>query len=313
VLLVESEGAVELWNNVQCVCRARYYRRAACHHDLRYAQQLPPIQRLNDPGSTPPAELARTYTFRLIRWDRPGRGGIGYCAPEAYSFVFSVLRREDFMAITFYAGSGSPVVWRVWLTLEHKQLAYALKMLSFSAGDLKTEEFAKLNPRQKVPVIVDEDFALYESVAIVEYLDDRYPDAGRGRIFPSDDRARALRRRLVQETDQYMATAMGPMLREIFFKPADERDRALISEGREKLKAELARFEQEVRGDYLVGALTAADFTLYPMLALALRADLKEPEVALHSLIGPKLTAWMGRIEALPYFERTIPPHWQNA
>ncbi|MGH8534801.1 MAG: glutathione S-transferase family protein, partial [Gammaproteobacteria bacterium] len=58
------------------------------------------------------------------------------------------------MSITFYCGSGSPPAWRVWLGLEHKQLPYELKMLSFSAGDLKTEEFTQLNPRQKVPVLV---------------------------------------------------------------------------------------------------------------------------------------------------------------
>jgi glutathione S-transferase len=40
------------------------------------------------------------------------------------------------MSISFYCGSGSPYAWRVWLALEHKQLAYDLKMLSFSAGDL---------------------------------------------------------------------------------------------------------------------------------------------------------------------------------
>ena len=38
--------------------------------------------------------------------------------------------------ITFYYGSGSPYAWRVWLALEHKQLAYELKTISFSAGDL---------------------------------------------------------------------------------------------------------------------------------------------------------------------------------
>jgi glutathione S-transferase len=216
------------------------------------------------------------------------------------------------MSITFYCGSGSPYAWRVWLTLEHKQLAYNLKMLSFSAGDLKTEGFGKLNPRQKVPVIVEDGFALYESVAIVEYLEERYSDSGSGRLFPPGVRDRALVRRLIQEADSYLVHAMGLMLREIFFKAKEERDGGLIFEGRGKLAAELAQFEREVRGDYLVGGLSAADFTLYPMLALALRADLKDATVDIRSLVGPKLTAWMGRIEALPYFEKTVPPHWKS-
>lgn len=215
------------------------------------------------------------------------------------------------MAITFYCASGSPPAWRVWLALEHKRLPYTLRMLSFSGGDLKSEDFARLNPRRKVPVLTDGDFTLYESIAIVEYLDDRYPDAGDGRLFPEDLKARALTRRLIQEVDHYLAPAVGPMLREVFYKPEEERDGAVIAAGREKLAAELRLFEGELRGDYLVGPVTAADHALYPMLALTVRADLKDPRTNVRGLIGPKLADWMGRIEALPYYEKTYPPHWK--
>jgi len=64
------------------------------------------------------------------------------------------------MALTFYYASGSPYAWRVWLALEHKGVPYELKILSFDAGDLKMPEFRVLNPRQKVPVIVDDGFTL---------------------------------------------------------------------------------------------------------------------------------------------------------
>ncbi|MGH8565673.1 MAG: glutathione S-transferase family protein [Gammaproteobacteria bacterium] len=215
------------------------------------------------------------------------------------------------MAITFYCGSGSPPAWRVWLALEHKRLAYALRMLSFSGSDLKSEDFARLNPRRKVPVLTDGAFTLYESVAIVEYLDDRYPHAGDGRLFPEDLQARALTRRLIQEVDHYLAPAVGPMLREVFYKPEAARDAAVIATGREKLAAELRSFEGELRGDFLMGPPSAADHALYPLLALTLRADLKDPRTDVRGLIGPKLADWMGRIEALPYYEKTYPPHWK--
>jgi len=50
-----------------------------------------------------------------------------------------------------------------------------LKTLSFDAGYLTTAEFGALNPRRRVPVLVDGDFALAESAAIVEYIEDRRP------------------------------------------------------------------------------------------------------------------------------------------
>ena len=78
------------------------------------------------------------------------------------------------MGITLYYGSGSPFAWRVQLALEHKTLPYEMKVLSFAAGDTRKPEFIALNPRHQVPVIVDGDFVLYESNAIVEYLDEVY-------------------------------------------------------------------------------------------------------------------------------------------
>jgi glutathione S-transferase len=80
------------------------------------------------------------------------------------------------MTVTLYYGSGSPYAWRVWLALEHKQTPYDLEVLSFDTGDLEKPEFLELNPRHKVPVLVDGGFVLYESAAIVEYVEERWPD-----------------------------------------------------------------------------------------------------------------------------------------
>jgi len=107
--------------------------------------------------------------------------------------------------LTFYYGSGSPYAWRVWLALENKAIAYELKMISFSAGDLRKPEFLKINPRHKVPAITDGNLALYESAAIVEYLDEQYA-SGR-KLIPGNAKQRALIRRLVREADEYFAHA----------------------------------------------------------------------------------------------------------
>jgi len=101
------------------------------------------------------------------------------------------------LALILYYGSGSPYAWRVQLALEHKALPYELKVLSFSAGDTRKPEFLALNPRHQVPVLVDGDFKLYESNAIVEYIDEAYP--GRGApLFPGDAKTRALIRRVTR-------------------------------------------------------------------------------------------------------------------
>jgi glutathione S-transferase len=103
------------------------------------------------------------------------------------------------------------------------------------------------------------------------------------------------------------------MLRQLFSRPAAEREPEVIAEGRHKTLEELARFEAEMTEAFLAGPLGAADYTLYPMLALALRADRADPSLALATGLGPKTRVWMARIEALPYFAATSPPHWRQS
>ncbi|HZF21932.1 MAG TPA: glutathione S-transferase family protein [Burkholderiales bacterium] len=213
------------------------------------------------------------------------------------------------MALTFYYGSGSPYAWRVWLALEHKAIGYELKTISFSAGDLKKPEFLKINPRQKVPAITDGDLALYESAAIVEYLDEQY--ASRKQLIPGNTKQRAVIRRLVREADEYCAHALERLVDQVLFTPQDKWNAGEIASARTALERELGIFEGYLSGDYLAGELSAADITLYPMIALCLRMEKKKPDLDVRSAIGPKLGAWMKRIEALPYFDKTYPPHWK--
>lgn len=213
------------------------------------------------------------------------------------------------MAITFYYGSGSPYAWRVWFALEYKALAYDLTAISFSEGDHKKPEFLKLNPRQRVPVIVDGGFALCESAAIVEYLDEQYSSGEK--LFPGNPKQRAAIRRVIREADIYVVETMDPLVDLVLFTKRENWNQEAISAARENFGREMEKWEAVFAGDYLAGGLSAADFTLYPMLALCLRIDIRKPDLNVASLLGPKLKAWMKRIEVLPYFEKTIPPHWK--
>lgn len=214
--------------------------------------------------------------------------------------------------ITLYGASGSPYVWRVWLALEHKQAPYEMKILSFSAGDLKTPSFVALNPRRKVPVVVDGDVVVYESAAIVEYLEDRFPSPA-GPLFPSGIGERAIARRLIREIDEYLARALESMLDEVLFKPPEEWNPPAIDTVRDNFVRELARFEDysPLEG-FFNGEPGAVDHALYPLIALALRLERRKSDLAIKPAIGAKLGAWMRRVEALPYFAKTFPPHWKE-
>jgi glutathione S-transferase len=202
------------------------------------------------------------------------------------------------MATVLYYGSGSPYAWRAWLALEHKGVPHQLGTMSFAAGDLKTPEYLALNPRQRVPVLVDDGFVLYESAAIVEYIEERWP-AGPP-LFAADVRKRAAQRRMVREADQYLAGIV-------------ERLAAgnAVEEARSDLQQELAYWEAVTTGDYLSGALSAVDFTLYPFLALVLRIASRQPGFTEAGLVGPRLSAWRDRMHSLPLVQKTWPPHWR--
>jgi glutathione S-transferase len=216
------------------------------------------------------------------------------------------------MAITLYYGSGSPYAWRAQLALEHKALPYELKVLSFAAGDTRKPEFLALNPRHRVPVLVDDDFVLYESSAIVEYLDEAYP--GRGApLFPGDARTRAIIRRMICEVDEDFDAALDPLTTQAFSKKPEERDVKAIADSRKALVDEMASFSGAMRGDYLAGPLSAADYALYTLLAFVWRSEIKLPDLGADSMLTPQLARWKARIEALPYFDKTIPPHWRKS
>lgn len=82
----------------------------------------------------------------------------------------------------------------LWFCQENN-IAFDFRTVDLSKGENRTEEFTRLNPNRSVPVLVDGDFVLYESAAILVYLAQKFgvPD----HWYPRDLRARAL-------VDQYL-------------------------------------------------------------------------------------------------------------
>lgn len=216
------------------------------------------------------------------------------------------------MAITFYYGSGSPFAWKVWLTLEHKALAYDFRRLQFTEAELKSPAFLALNPRGKVPCLVDGDTVVYESNAIVEYLDEAYAPRP---VLPRTPAARARTRRLAAEADNYLYPAQRELFVQTLFRPAEKgRDAEAIARAHEAVLNELARWQQSLGDAPFFGgdAPDLGDFAAFPVIRAFRRVDDREPAHGLGDRWPAWATAYLQRAEALPIVQKTWPPHWKG-
>jgi glutathione S-transferase len=215
-----------------------------------------------------------------------------------------------------YWVSGSPYSWRVLLTLEVKQLKYTARLLEASKGDHKKPEYLALNPRGKVPALKDGGLVLYESLAIMQYLERKHPEPA---IFGRTASETGQIWRLISEFFSYMYAPLARVVTPLFFGKSKEKAddiRAAIAE----LHLELARLEEALGGSTWLGsnAISAADIAIYPFIKGLLRAAAKEEakplDLGLLPLEAryPGLATWMQRIEKLPGYERTYPPHWRQ-
>jgi len=219
------------------------------------------------------------------------------------------------MAIELYWGSGSPFAWRVLLTLEVKNLPYESKLLEFSKGENKAPAYLRLNPRGKVPTLKDGEVVLYESLAIMAYLDRKYLDPP---LFGQTAEETGLIWRALAECESYMVSAGDKVVRPIFFgKGLDKVEE--IEQAAEILRREIKTIDERLaRSRWLVGdKISAADIGVFPLIQLLLRAASKEAarqfNLGFYPLAQtfPNVAAWVERIETLPNYQRTYPPHWR--
>ena len=220
------------------------------------------------------------------------------------------------MALEIYWVSGSPFGWRVLLMLEVKKAPYTSKLLEFSKGDLKTSEYLALNPRGKVPTLKDDDFVLSESLAIMAYLDRKFPSPP---LFGRTDRETGRIWSVILESSNYLEPAGQAVVTPIFFgRAAESADD--IRAARNDLHSELQNLERKLTGRQWLAtqSLSAADIAIYPFIEMLLRAAGKEAaqELDLGLLpiaeTYPALAGWRERVKALPGYDRSYPPHWKQ-
>jgi len=217
------------------------------------------------------------------------------------------------MPLEFYWFSGSCNSWRVHLALELKKVPYESHLLQFSKKEHKTADYLAINPRGKVPAIRDGGFTLTESLAILLYLDRRFPEPA---IFgkTAEEGGEILRRALdlVFNFEPILDRVAMPIY-------SGQVEPAAVKAAAEEAHRELALLDTLLTAaPFLAGpSISAADLTAFPFVQQLLRAAGKEVAKPLElgflplEVKYPALAAWVKRIEALPGYERTYPPHWR--
>ncbi len=216
-----------------------------------------------------------------------------------------------------YWGSGSPYAWRVMLALELKKLPYTSKLLEFSKNDHQTPAYLAISPRGKVPALTDGDVAIAESLAILAYLDRKYPETP---LFGRTAEETGRQWQTIMEFISYVEPVMTGFVRPIFTNKAEEKAEELRTAAA-TIKDELGKLETRLAGSaWLSGsAIGAADITIYPFIEMIVRAAGKPAAQAyVQELVPlaqrfPAVETWRARIQTLPGYDRTYPPHWRAA
>jgi glutathione S-transferase len=148
---------------------------------------------------------------------------------------------------------------------------------------------------------------LYESQAIVEYLEERYPTPA---LVPGDAAGRAAVRIEEFECLLYFLPALGTVAQLVFLTAPDDRDQTAIDAALETLAEEQDRVERraaERAADYVLGPdLSRADLTWLTAIEIGERGGL-----ALDPARFPWLAAWRSRLGTRPSYQATYPAHWR--
>jgi maleylacetoacetate isomerase len=198
----------------------------------------------------------------------------------------------------------STAAFRVRIALNLKHLAYEYVSRHLRKGEHRTAEYLALNPQGLVPALEDGGRVFSQSLAIIEYLEEKYPQPP---LLPRDAGDRAVVRSLAQ----VVACEMHPLnnLRVLNFlrKPLGLDETAVtktwyahwIAEGFRALEEQAQRFSKD--GRHLFGtSVTLADVYLVPQMYNAVRFDC---DVAPY----PTLRGICAHLETMPEFAKAAP------
>jgi glutathione S-transferase len=178
---------------------------------------------------------------------------------------------------------------RPWILLRHFDIAFEETVIPLDRPDTRNR-ILEFSPTARVPLLIDGDVAVWESLAIVEYIAELRPDLA---IWPRDRQARARARALSAEMHAGFS-ALRQHCPTQFSRPV--RKRELTSE----VIADVERIEaawSDARkgfgegGPFLFGAFSAADAMFAPVVNRLHTYDIE---------VGPGTRAYMAAIQDLP-------------
>jgi glutathione S-transferase len=203
-----------------------------------------------------------------------------------------------------YGVPGSPFMWSVCAGLEEKDQPYRIEALR--PETTRSEDYRKLHPFGRVPVIDHGDYRLYETQAILRYVDALYPEP---LLQPKEPNAIGRMNQVIGINDWYLfpqvarvitfQRIVGPAILGIM---PDEAACAAAVPDFERCVGELNRLlggQAFMAGDRLsIADLILAPQLFYLSITPEGRAVMKDTA----------LLAWLGRMEARPSMRATMPP-----
>lgn len=100
---------------------------------------------------------------------------------------------------------------RVWVALLEKELSFETVEMNLG-GDQFQPDFLQLNPFHHIPVLVDDGFTVIESLAILDYLEAKYPHPG---LLPTEPEAIATTRMIEMVTLNELVLGINPLIKKM--------------------------------------------------------------------------------------------------
>ncbi|THD35317.1 MAG: glutathione S-transferase family protein [Sphingomonas sp.] len=195
----------------------------------------------------------------------------------------------------------SPYARKVFLSLDHKGVDYEVDPIVPFFG---SDEFTKLNPLRRIPVLIDGDLVIPDSTVICEYLEDRYPEKP---LYPRDPAERARARWLEEFADSRLGDVM---IWKLFFQ-RNVRPRVWQQECDEAAVVQVLAHELPEAIDWLETQAPFAGFLFadLSMTDLTYAAFFRNAALAGWSPDAarwPRVAAWIDHVTATPLFARSM-------